>query len=275
MNEEKPSNKHNAPPQVSSTERGIALVFALAVLVTLIILVLNPRVMDGGTLAIVRFLAATFAGISGYLFSGNLGLEANLPLNKTQIRATGAFASFVLVLFLFFVGVPSSPDSTRDSSQNNDTQQFNWLTYEPIASLDTLINNFNLPTGQNNLSLIFIAPSWNIDFSFLVSKDVDVKVVAKTLLEHFSLREHIEYDLSSFSTGNTNCSWENNWQLTANGQVVWRYYYWSEDSESLSKAGIGENALLRFGIKWDLICLHSRDIETPRKEIKAPPTLTP
>ena len=64
--------------------------------------------MDGGTLAIVRFLAATFAGISGYLFSGNLGLEASVPLNRTQIRATGAFAAFVLVLFLFFVGVPSS-----------------------------------------------------------------------------------------------------------------------------------------------------------------------
>ena len=101
-------NKHNqgTSQNISYAERGIALAFAGAVLVTFIVLVLNPRLMNGGTLAIVRFLAATFAGIAGYLFAGNLGLEAKVPLNKTQIRATGAFAAFVLVLFIFFVGVP-------------------------------------------------------------------------------------------------------------------------------------------------------------------------
>jgi hypothetical protein len=102
------SEKRNTTSEISAAERGIALALAIAVLITLIALVLNPRSMDGGTLAIVRFLAATFAGISGYLFSGNLGLEASVPLNRTQIRATGAFAAFVILLFLFFVGVPSS-----------------------------------------------------------------------------------------------------------------------------------------------------------------------
>jgi len=101
-------DKHNqgTSHNISYAERGIALAFAGTVLVTFIILVLNPRLMNGGTLAIVRFLAAIFAGIAGYLFAGNLGLEAKVPLNKTQIRATGAFAAFVLVLFIFFVGVP-------------------------------------------------------------------------------------------------------------------------------------------------------------------------
>ncbi|MDJ0735785.1 MAG: COR domain-containing protein [Nostocaceae cyanobacterium] len=104
----KPPEKPNPPPRISTVERGIALTMALAVLVTFIVLVLYPRSMNSGTLAIVRFLAATFAGIAGYLFSGNIGLEAKIPLNKTQLRATGAFAAFVLVLFIFFVGVPPS-----------------------------------------------------------------------------------------------------------------------------------------------------------------------
>ncbi|MGF1938707.1 MAG: COR domain-containing protein [Nostoc sp. ChiQUE02] len=99
--------------QISPAERGIALAMALAVLIVFIVLVLNPRAMEGGTLAIVRFLAAAFAGISGYLLTGSLNLEAHVPLSKTNIKATGAFAAFVLVLLLFFYGVPASENSDK------------------------------------------------------------------------------------------------------------------------------------------------------------------
>ena len=80
--------------------------------------------MNSGTLAIVRFLAAAFAGISGYLFSGNLGLEAKIPWNKTQIRATGTFAAFVVVLLLFFYGVPGieEPDVNQTQSGSGNIQ---------------------------------------------------------------------------------------------------------------------------------------------------------
>ncbi|BAZ30312.1 small GTP-binding protein [Cylindrospermum sp. NIES-4074] len=107
MNNPLPPPDQKPPSHISSAERGIALAMALAVLITFIVLALNPRVMNGGTLAIVRFLAASFAGIAGYLFAGNLGLEAKIPLNRTQLRATGAFAAFVLVLLMFYVGVPA------------------------------------------------------------------------------------------------------------------------------------------------------------------------
>ncbi len=117
---------HKTSPHISWVERGIALALGIVVLLTLIVLVLNPRSMDGGTLAIVRFLAATFAGISGYLFSGNIGLEARIPLNKTQIRATGAFAAFIIVLFLFFVGVPDSSGNARNSN-STESQNSQWL----------------------------------------------------------------------------------------------------------------------------------------------------
>ena len=97
-------------PTISSAERGIALAMALAVLIAFIVLILNPRSMNGNALAIVRFLASAFAGIAGYLVSGDLGLESSIPFmkTKTQVKATGAFAAFVLVFLLFYMGVPTS-----------------------------------------------------------------------------------------------------------------------------------------------------------------------
>ncbi|MEA5621149.1 COR domain-containing protein [Cronbergia sp. UHCC 0137] len=117
-----PPMKPPPEPPISAAERGISLAMALGVLTTFIVLVLNPRSMNGGTLAIVRFLAATFAGISGYSFSGGLGLEAKIPLNKTQIKATGAFAAFVLVFFIFYVGVPPSETAPQPTPTSTPVQ---------------------------------------------------------------------------------------------------------------------------------------------------------
>ncbi|MFN6125552.1 MAG: leucine-rich repeat domain-containing protein [Dolichospermum sp.] len=95
---------------ISAAERGIALAMALAVLIAFIVLILNPRSMNGNALAIVRFLASAFAGIAGYLVSGDLGLQSSIPFmkTKTQVKTTGAFAAFVLVFLLFYMGVPTS-----------------------------------------------------------------------------------------------------------------------------------------------------------------------
>jgi hypothetical protein len=101
--------------KISTIDRGIAYGLAAPVLVTLIVLVLNPRSMDSGTLSIVRFLAAGLAGISAYCFTGTLGLEAKFPLTGTQLKATGSFAAFIIVLLIFFYGVPSLPSSNEVS----------------------------------------------------------------------------------------------------------------------------------------------------------------
>jgi hypothetical protein len=87
-------------------DRLVAYVFAAPVLAALIYLVLNPQLVSSGTLAIIRFLAAVFAGISAYSFTGTLGLEAKIPFSKTQLKATGAFAAFIIVLLIFFYGIP-------------------------------------------------------------------------------------------------------------------------------------------------------------------------
>jgi amino acid transporter len=68
--------------KISIAERGIALAIALAILATLIVLVLNPRLMDARTFAIVGFLAAVLAGAAGYLFCRKLELRSKNPFFK-------------------------------------------------------------------------------------------------------------------------------------------------------------------------------------------------
>ncbi|UBF23777.1 hypothetical protein K9N68_18625 [Kovacikia minuta CCNUW1] len=166
MSEEQPPGGGDSSPKISPTERGIGLALAVAVLLTFIVLVLNPRSMDGGTMAIVRFLAATFAGIAGYLFSGNLGLEAKIPWSKTQIRATGAFAAFVLVLFLFFVGVPGldDTDKSKHGTDSSGTEQSRspisvqyWIGFNgyPTLTLSFLNQKFDSEVISQILSEVF------------------------------------------------------------------------------------------------------------------------
>ena len=304
MNKREPQENQQTPTRISSAERGVGLAFAVAVLVTLLVLVLNPRTMTSGTLAIVRFLAAVFAGISGYLFSGSLGLETKIPLNKTQIRATGAFAAFILVLFLFFVGVPTSdnpPDILPDSSDasvtpsdanvtsneevikseisSNIREHSEWLTLKPIAFKDDLIARFtcpqeitpsllraiecrkdNLSCGDVSLSLRFVAPAWNLDFTFITLEETTVEQVSDCLLTHFSLKDHISYKLQPF-TPEAKCLWSDVWILTANGRAVDYDSLANENSEqqkanslSLKAAAIGEDSLLRFKVGWESMC---------------------
>ena len=47
-----------------------------------------------------RFIVALIAALLSYLLLGYLGLEKRLPLRKSQIRAGGAFAAFIVVLIL-------------------------------------------------------------------------------------------------------------------------------------------------------------------------------
>ena len=110
--------------------------------------------MNDRTLAIVRFLAATFAGISGYFFSGNLGIEAQVPLNKFQIRATGAFATFIITFFFFFVGIPSSSQQyleTQGSSLEkfSDPEQFKNKIFS-CKTVDGIPTTFMKISGGQN-----------------------------------------------------------------------------------------------------------------------------
>ncbi|MBD2500458.1 leucine-rich repeat domain-containing protein [Anabaena azotica] len=114
---EPPPEPPKPSPQNSPAERGIALGMALVVLmlfVFIVIFLVRQSSTSGQNLLLplVRLLAAVFAGIIGYLVTGNLGLEAHVPFSKTHIRATGAFAAFIVVLLLFFYGIPASENPT-------------------------------------------------------------------------------------------------------------------------------------------------------------------
>lgn len=125
-------------------ERIVSLLFALLVLATLIYLAFNPQ-SNSGTLAIVRFLAAIFAGIAGYSFTGSLDLQTSF--DKTQVKAAGGFAAFVLVLLIFFVGIPQvgSPDNGQSSASQTSSQCY-------VPQVDKSGHPFSCETNIKSMS---------------------------------------------------------------------------------------------------------------------------
>jgi hypothetical protein len=91
-------------------DRRLGLLLAFIVVCSFIYFLFNSPEENPTLLAIVRFLAAIVAGLSGYLIAGTLELQGKLPFNKIQIQAGGAFAAFIMVFLLFFVGVPNIPE---------------------------------------------------------------------------------------------------------------------------------------------------------------------
>jgi hypothetical protein len=148
-----------------------ALIPGGLVLITFIILVLYPRNMDGGTLAIVRFLAAILAGLSAYLFTGTLKIEIRLPIGN--IQAAGAFCAFVITLIIFFYGIPSgesfstlpTPSPTLETpvasfSVGSDGRRMNQAyrrAYRQLGGVKTLgspinhVESWEQPNGNGTL----------------------------------------------------------------------------------------------------------------------------
>ena len=102
-------------------ERLIALGLAGVVIVTLITYVFFlPEKTDQASVGIVRFLAALVAGLSAYLFAGDLDIEGKVPFGKLGVRASGAFAAFLAILLLFYWGIPPEPQN-GDSETSGST----------------------------------------------------------------------------------------------------------------------------------------------------------
>ncbi|NCS03399.1 MAG: hypothetical protein GPJ07_15175 [Microcystis aeruginosa G13-07] len=107
-------------------ERVVAIVLATGVLITFIVIIFNPQQLNVSTFAIIRFLAAVAAALSGYLFIGTLELEAKLPFKKGVAKGTGAFAIFIVVYFSFYDNLPPTPNEpnqgTETTPQNNEVR---------------------------------------------------------------------------------------------------------------------------------------------------------
>ncbi len=173
---------------ISGLERGVALIFAGAVLFTLIFLVVQPREMDSGTLAIVRFLAASFAGIAGYLFAGSFNLQGQIPfLSRAQIRATGAFGTFIVVLLLFYVAVPATPSPTLPSAVKTSTceqqilQLGNALTSGSSGIAQASISLGEVETCVRNLNSIDIKHKAALQLVGIVFQDVGQPPIPNSL----------------------------------------------------------------------------------------------
>lgn len=94
-------------PANNHWERRAGLVCAGFVILAFIYYVFNPPASGDASNAIIRFLAAMTAGLSATLFIGTLEIQGRQ--RQAIIKATGGFAIALIVLVLFFYGIPSAP----------------------------------------------------------------------------------------------------------------------------------------------------------------------
>lgn len=125
---------NNRPNSGSTWEKIVSICLAAIVLGTFIFYVFNPPPTADGTLALIRFLAATFSGLAAFLFVGDLNLEGSIPgLNdKVKVRAAGGFAAFLLVFLLFFYNIQPQGNSNLPNSQPVTL----WGSYPSLALFD-------------------------------------------------------------------------------------------------------------------------------------------
>lgn len=93
----------------SARDRTLGLVLSAVVVVAFIAFIfVPPERLNPATLPVVRFLAALAAALAAYLFIGRMSVSGQLPfLKRLGVKAAGSFAAFLIVLLLFYRGIPT------------------------------------------------------------------------------------------------------------------------------------------------------------------------
>jgi len=103
---------HQHHPSSANWERRVGLALACIVVLAFLFYIFVPPVSGDASIPIIRFLAAMTASLSAYLFIGSLDVGGQV--RGSYVRATGGFAAFLIVFFLFLYGIPSD---VQDESQ--------------------------------------------------------------------------------------------------------------------------------------------------------------
>jgi hypothetical protein len=252
-------------------------------------------------LVLIILLGLLLATLSNWLYDllKQRGVFPDKPNRKRFVITVAAFLPLILLLAFLQTKLPQGeaelPQKATSASQASSSpfelgnvegdvnvevhnqqvsnEQLQLVSYQPIPYLNELTERFKLPTAQDNISLRFISPNWKIDFSFLVSKNVQVKTVENTLLEHFSLREHAKFDLSRYPPP-SGCGHYDFWRLTANGHLIGGDSF-NYGSQSLSQSGVKDGDLLRFKVLWGLKCNVSIRSDQDPQSHESPPDIDP
>jgi hypothetical protein len=112
--------KNNTPTRDRTL--GLALAFVVVIAFVLFIF-LPPERVHPATLPLVRFLASLASALAAYLFMGTMTLGGQIPaLGRSEVKAAGSFAVFLLVQLLFYWGLPGVDETRKSSGPPNSTQ---------------------------------------------------------------------------------------------------------------------------------------------------------
>ncbi len=139
MSKNEVSNKNNDTNYIF--ERRVALGLVCIVIVAFVGFIFLLPEINSTAQAIIRYLAALVAALSAYFFIGSFNLEGSLPLTKIQIRATGAFAVFLIVFFVFFGGIDNSTSHLNNTATEQQLEVVLEIQGE-LSQISTLVNRY-------------------------------------------------------------------------------------------------------------------------------------
>ncbi len=156
----------NDPQNHFDWERFIGLLLAIGVVIAFVAFLFTHPEIKQLTLPIVRFLAALAAGLSAYLFAGSLDFVGSLS-NRLQIRAAGAFATFVVVFFLFNYGLssdlavsnpppPSPPPEIDNQELPNSPLELEDEISPDYSTLEELLSSANWRAADQETAKIML-----------------------------------------------------------------------------------------------------------------------
>jgi hypothetical protein len=129
------------------------------------------------------------------------------------------------------------------------------VKFVPLDDKEALIRSFTVKGSGDRVNLKFVAK--NIDLTFDLTAPLDTKcdLLLRQIVDHFSLREHVQVDVRTFPTGVSGGSWYPDWRLVLRGQEVGENY--EDYDKSLRDLAAADGDRVGIKLKWKVETLLS------------------
>jgi hypothetical protein len=142
------------------------------------------------------------------------------------------------------------------------------VQFIPVDQKDNLIKSFRVKGTGDVVRLKFLAKNLDLAFDFDAPTNTYSGLLLREIVDHFSLREHVKFDLHAFPTGVTGGVWYPDWKLVVKGQEV------VESGTSLRELAVVNGDDVRIKLYWVLAVQTSGSAgESTGEEAKTPPAV--
>ncbi|HVS83297.1 MAG TPA: hypothetical protein VHE60_16335 [Pyrinomonadaceae bacterium] len=143
------------------------------------------------------------------------------------------------------------------------------VKFVPLDDKEALIRSFKVKGRGDPVRLSFLSKNLDLAFDFTAPLDTKCDSLLLQILDHFSLRDHVQVDVRAFPTGISGGFWYPDWKLVLKGQEVGRNYEGLDRSLRDFAAADGDRIGIK--LKWNMAATVSSNSGSPTGEKAKPP----